>query len=62
MIIPIILTIHCTQDCFADCKEVLESGLTSSGVYTIKPDNLSPFDVSTKNKLFRHVDGVYMSM
>ena len=32
---------------YRDCKEVYDLGETCSGVYTIKPDNLPSFDVST---------------
>ena len=32
---------------FRDCKEVLDKGLVCSGVYTIKPDDLPPFEVSS---------------
>ena len=31
---------------YRDCREVLEKGVACSGVYTIKPDHLPPFEVS----------------
>ena len=31
---------------FRDCQEVLEKGILCSGVYTIKPDHLPPFEAS----------------
>ena len=39
---------HCYYDVeyHRDCKEAFDSGETYSGVYTIKPDNLPPFQVS----------------
>ena len=30
-----------------DCKELRESGSTTSGIYTINPDGGEPFEVST---------------
>ena len=32
---------------FHDCKEVLDKGILCSGVYTVKPDDLPPFKVSS---------------
>ena len=31
---------------YDDCAEAFEKGEQCSGVYTIKPDNLPPFEVS----------------
>ena len=31
---------------FRDCQEALDKGVVCSGVYTIKPDHLPPFEVS----------------
>ena len=35
---------------YADCKEALESGHTSSGIYTVNPDDQLPFKVSARAK------------
>ena len=31
---------------FRDCQEALKKGVACSGVYTIKPDHLPPFEVN----------------
>ena len=31
---------------FRDCQEALDKGIVCSGVYTIKPDHLPPFEAS----------------
>ena len=31
---------------FRDCQEALDKGVKCSGVYTIKPDHLPPFEAS----------------
>ena len=37
---------HTEVKYYRDCREVLEKGVACSGVYTIKPDHLPPFEVS----------------
>ena len=37
---------------YVDCKEALESGHTSSGIYTINPDEQTPFKVCDPDLAF----------
>jgi hypothetical protein len=40
---------------FRDCQEALDKGVVCSGVYTIKPDHLPPFEVSEiHNKIVQY--------
>ena len=40
----IILRYHIQRD----CRELLEGGCHTSGVYTIQPDDMDPFEVGSK--------------
>ena len=53
-----------TQAIYTDCKRALEHGHTSSGIFTVNPDNQEPFNVSKNNILVQiymhHCSSMYM--
>ena len=53
-----------TQAIYTDCKRALEHGQTSSGIFTVNPDNQEPFKVSSNKILVQiymhHCSSMYM--
>ena len=43
---------QCRYSTQRDCQNLLERGCHTSGVYTVQPDNMDPFEVVSLFKFF----------